>query len=219
MMTLWGRKNSSNVQVVVWCLQELGLPYNRIDAGFTYGVVDTDDYARMNPNRTVPTLQDGDKPPLYESSAIARYLANNYGNETFWPADPALRAQVDMWAEWSKLNVANAFSLPLFWPIVRLDPVKQDRAQLQSALDALSAKLDIANDQLSRSQFLVTDHLTLADIVFGHIFYRYYDIDFNELNLNAREHGHIRAYYDRLTQTETYQMSVMIPYEDLRFRS
>ena len=41
MLTVWGRKTSSNVQAVMWCIAELGLPCDRINAGFTYGVVDT----------------------------------------------------------------------------------------------------------------------------------------------------------------------------------
>jgi len=216
-ITLWGRKTSSNVQVVVWCLEELKLPYKRIDAGFIYGVVDTDEYAQMNPNRTVPTIRDGDDPPLYESSAIARYLANNYANDDFWPSDPKARAQVDMWAEWSKLNVTNPFVLSLFWPIVRLDPALRNYDQIKAALNQLSAKLDIANEQLSKSKFLATDQVTLADIVFAHVLYRYFDIDMAELNLSRQEHRHIRSYYDRLTQTSTCQKSVMIPYDELRF--
>jgi len=31
MIKLWGRANSSNVMKVIWLLEELGLPYNRVD--------------------------------------------------------------------------------------------------------------------------------------------------------------------------------------------
>lgn len=48
----------------MWCLEELGISYNRIDAGFTYGLVDSEAYLAMNPNGTVPTIQDGENPPL-----------------------------------------------------------------------------------------------------------------------------------------------------------
>ncbi|VDY35195.1 Uncharacterised protein [Morganella morganii] len=33
MITVWGRKNSSNVKKVLWCLTELGLTYQQKDAG------------------------------------------------------------------------------------------------------------------------------------------------------------------------------------------
>ena len=39
MLKLWGRNNSVNVQKAIWCLEELKVPYERIDAGMQYGVV------------------------------------------------------------------------------------------------------------------------------------------------------------------------------------
>ena len=33
MLKLWGRANSINVQKALYCIEELGLPYERIDAG------------------------------------------------------------------------------------------------------------------------------------------------------------------------------------------
>jgi glutathione S-transferase len=33
MLKVWGRRSSSNVQAVMWCIGELGLTYERIDAG------------------------------------------------------------------------------------------------------------------------------------------------------------------------------------------
>ena len=86
----------------MWCLEELGLLYNRIDAGFTYGVVDSEAYLAMNPNGTVPTIRDGENPPLWESGAILRYLADRYADDDFWPSATVDRARVDQWAEWPK---------------------------------------------------------------------------------------------------------------------
>ena len=70
MIKIWGRKSSSNVQAVLWCLEILQLPYERLDAGFTYGVVDTPGYLELNPNGTVPTIVDTDLPALWELSLI-----------------------------------------------------------------------------------------------------------------------------------------------------
>ena len=68
---LWGRATSYNVQKVAWVLQELNLPYDRIDAGGAYGGLDDAHYVAMNPNRRVPTLIEGDL-VLWESNAICR---------------------------------------------------------------------------------------------------------------------------------------------------
>ena len=58
--TIWGRANSVNVQKVLWCAEELGLGYRRIDAGMAFGRNTEPDYLAMNPNGRVPTLVDGD---------------------------------------------------------------------------------------------------------------------------------------------------------------
>ena len=99
MLTLWGRTNSINVQKVLWCLEELGLPYRRIDAGREFGVVDTPEYRRLNPNALVPTIEE-DGFVLWESNAIVRYLAAKHAGGDFWPADPRTRADADRWIDW-----------------------------------------------------------------------------------------------------------------------
>ena len=62
MLKVWGRKTSSNVQALMWCIGEMGLPYNRQDVGHKYGGTDTDEFYALNPNRTVPVLQDDANP-------------------------------------------------------------------------------------------------------------------------------------------------------------
>jgi len=218
MITVWGRKSSSNVQAVLWCLQELELECNRIDAGFTYGVTDTDNYLNMNPNGYVPTLQDGSNSPLFESCAICRYLASRYAQEhfkpnNFWPDDLAARATIDMWAEWAKLNVAQNFSLPLFWPKVRLPPEQTSAETLNAALDKLNKFLKIADTRLENSKYLASNELTVADIVFGHSLYRYYDID-----IPRAEFTNLERYYRTLSNREAYRNTVMVSYDELRYK-
>ena len=99
MIKVWGRKTSSNVQALMWCIGELGLEYQRVDVGHRYGGTDTAEFIQMNPNQTVPVIQDGSTPPLWETGAILRYLASRYGNEAFWPKNLIARAQADMWAD------------------------------------------------------------------------------------------------------------------------
>ena len=54
-LTVWGRTSSVNVQKVLWALDELGVPYERVDAGLQFGVNDTDEYLAMNPNGDHPS--------------------------------------------------------------------------------------------------------------------------------------------------------------------
>ncbi len=211
MLTIWGRADSSNVQSVMWCIAELGLDYKRHDAGHRFGVNDTPEFIAMNPNRTVPVLRDGDGPALWESGAILRYLGAKYGNDPFWPKNLAPRTEIDRWAEWSKINIALGFTAPIFWRVVRTAPKDQDPNAIQQAVNALETKLSIAETRLGQHPYLVGDAFTLADIQFGHVLYRYFDIPIKRRNFPA-----LLAYYNRLTERAAYQTHVMVSYEGLR---
>lgn len=211
MLTVWGRKTSSNVQALMWCIGEMGLPYKRHDAGHKYGGTDSDAFYALNPNRTVPVLQDDANPPLWETGAILRYLAHRYGSESFWPAELLAKTDVDRWAEWSKLNIAQAFTAPVFWRVVRTPEDKRDAEAIQSAVAYFETKLQIAEERLAKHHFLAGDALTLADIQFGHVLYRYYDIDIERSPL-----PYVRAYYMRLTSRQAFREHVMVSYDELR---
>ena len=60
----------------MWTAGELGIEYAREDMGGSFGF--SDEYLRLNPNKVVPTIRDGDL-SLWESNACVRYLARTYG--------------------------------------------------------------------------------------------------------------------------------------------
>jgi glutathione S-transferase len=211
MLTIWGRKTSSNVQALMWCAGELGLAYQRHDVGHIYGGLGTPEFRSLNPNGTIPVLRDGDGPPLWETGAILRYLCNRYGTDPFWPSELKQRTEVDMWAEWAKLNVTLGFTMPIFWRVVRTVPAAIDWSAVRTATAALSQHFDIAEARIARSNFLCGDHLTLADIQFGHVLYRYHDIP-----IERPDHPALRAYYARLTERAAFREHVMVSYDALR---
>lgn len=211
MLTVWGRADSSNVQALMWAISELELPVQRIDAGHRFGGTDSAEFLAMNPNGTVPVLRDGDGPALWETGAILRYLANRYAPDSFWPADPVARADIDRWAEWAKINVALGFTAPVFWRVVRTPAERRDPAATAVALAALNARLVLAEARLAQHPFLCGTALTLADIQFGHILYRYFDIAIDRPALPA-----LTAYYRRLTNRLAYRAHVMVSYDALR---
>jgi len=211
MLTVWGRKNSSNVQALMWCIGELGLPYTRHDVGHRYGGNDTPAFLAMNPNGTVPVLRDGDAEPLWESGAILRYLAGNYATAPFWPAEGFMRAHIDKWAEWSKINVTLSFTGPIFGQLVRTAPANRDEAAISRAITKLDSLLDIVEAQLERGTFLAGNDFTLADIQFGHPLFRYFDI-----SIPRPERPALRRYYDALTARPAFREHVMVSYEELR---
>jgi len=211
MLKVWGRKTSSNVQAVMWSVGELGLRYERYDVGHRFGGVDTPEFLAMNPNGTIPVVRDGEGEFLWESSAILRYLANRYGRAPYWPDDLAARTHIDKWAEWSKINVALNFSGPIFSQVVRTPPARRDANALKQAIGVLDRYLDIAEKQLTRAPFLGGADFTLADVQFGHLLYRYFDLE-----IERRERAGLRAYYERLVARPAYREHVMVPYDELR---
>ena len=187
MLKVWERKTSFNVQVVMWCIGELGLPYQRIDIGHKYGGNPTPEFLAMNPNGLVPVLRDDDSQPLFESAAIVRYLADRYGDDAFWPRELLARAAVDIWAKWAKTSVYVAFIRPVFWPVFIAAPEDRDEQAIAGALDNLAKLLKIAGDRLAQHDYLAGDRLTVADIIFGMLLYRYYTLEIARPTLPALE--------------------------------
>lgn len=211
MLTVYGRASSSNVQAVMWGIAELGLLYERLDYGHVYGGVDTPEYLALNPNGRVPTLRDGDL-VIWESCAILRYLAGRYGDGGgFWPADPVARAGVDMWAEWAKISLALSFTVPIFWSRVRTSADRRDEAALTRAIANFEGYLDILDAQLNDRSFVAGDTFNLADIIIGHVLFRWFDID-----IPRKPRPVLERYYAGLCDRPAYQTHVMIDYGDLR---
>jgi len=165
-LTIWGRANSVNVQKVLWCLAELDLPFERIDAGMQYGVTQEAHYLAMNPNARVPTLVDGDF-ALWESNSIMRYLCMEYRPDSpIYPKEPKRRAAVDRWLDWT-LSTVQPVDRPVFWALVRTPPDKRDMAKVQQDADAAAEVWRIAEHHLSTRCYIEGDSFSLADIAIG----------------------------------------------------
>ena len=210
MLTVYGRATSSNVQALLWGLEELGRDYTRLDYGEVFGGLDSPEFRELTPHGKIPVLKIGDK-AIWETPAILRYLAAEYGADTFWPTDPLARAQVDMWAEWAKHSVAEAFTGPVFWRTARTKPENRDADLIAQTLARLTAELAKADEQLVRSDYLCGPDLTLADIQLGHVLHRYFDIEIARPDLT-----NLAAYYARLATRPAYQDTVMVSYEALK---
>jgi glutathione S-transferase len=170
MLKIWGRVNSVNVKKVLWAVEELGLKYERIDAGMQHGVVNTPEYKKMNPNALVPTIDD-DGFVLWESHSIVRYLAAKHGAGTLWPADLKQRADSDRWMDWA-LTFQASFRT-VFWGLVRTPPEKRDPKAIEDGKAKCAAALKIMDAQLAKTRFIASDEFSYGDIPIGPFAYRY----------------------------------------------
>jgi glutathione S-transferase len=205
-----GRATSSNVQTVMWAAAELGLDVERFDVGGAFGGNNTDAYRAMNPMGLVPTLQDGEV-TLFESCAIVRYLAARYGDEDFWPKDPAVRGLLDQWAEWAKGTFARAVIYDVFWTLIRTPAASRDMDALAAGIDNASKLAVMLDARLVDGAFLAGDNLSFADIIAGHVLYRYYTLEFDRVDT-----PNLDAYYRRLTERPAYAEHVMVDYSSLK---
>src|ERR1700694_1823385 len=202
MLKIWGRTNSVNVKKALWALEELGLKYERVDAGMQYGVVQTPEYKKMNPNSLVPTIED-DGFVLWESHAIVRYLAAKHGAGTLWPADLRVRADADRWMDW--VFTFQASFRTVFWGLVRTPPEKRDMAAIEEARKKCAELLAIPNAALAGRQYLAGG-FTMGDIPLGchgHLLM--------PLPIERPALTNLQAWFDRLCERPAYRKIVDIP--------
>lgn len=211
MLTVYGRATSSNVQAVMWCIGELGLDYERLDIGHAHGGNRTPDYLAMNPNGLVPVVRDDGGAPMFESAAIVRYLACKYGDETFWPREPGVRAQLDMWADWIKTSFGPAFGNGVFFPMVIQPVAQRDHAAISAAIEKLKPLALILDARLREGPYLDGEHFSFADIICGHLMHRYFTHEFDRADTPA-----LISYFEALQARPAYREHAMVSYEPLR---
>ena len=175
-LRIWGRANSVNVQKVLWCLRELDLEYERIDAGMAFGRNREPDYLAMNPNGRIPTLVDGDF-VLWESNSIMRYLVLAYSQgSSLYPQMPKQRASVDRWLDWT-LSTLQPIERPVFWGLVRTPVEERDMVAIQKDADVAAAQWRIIDTQLATRRFIEGDDFTLADLALGTYARRWFGVE------------------------------------------
>nr|ACU24584.1 unknown [Glycine max] len=121
----------------------------------------TPEFLKMNPIGKVPVLETPDG-PVFESNAIARYVARLKGDNALFSSSAIDNAHIDQWIDFSSLEIdANLMKLLLprlgFAPY--LPPVEE------GANSALKRAFEALNTHLASNTYLVGHSVTLADII------------------------------------------------------
>ena len=173
MLKIWGRTTSSNVMKVLWLCEELGIPYEREDAGGEFGRTTEPFYLAMNPNSRVPTIEDGDF-TLWESNSILRYLvATRAPGHGLHPAAPKDRANVERWMDW-QLASLNGPMVTVFFTYVRIPEAKRDYVATAKARDEAEALWRMVDTQIGSKNYVAAEQLTLADIALAPYAHRWF---------------------------------------------
>jgi glutathione S-transferase len=202
MLKILGRRSSGNTQKVLWCCDELGIAYEREDAGRGYGRTRDPDYLALNPNARVPTLVD-DVFALWESNAIVRYLCAKHGMGTWYPTDLERRADMERWMDWQQTTLR-----PLFHALIDArkaaggEHAPPDAAAPQ--LEAMTAAWTILDAHLSRRPYVGGERLTMADFPYCYILNRWYRLPLPHAGL-----PNVRAWFERLCEREAFRTNVL----------
>ncbi|XP_020818168.1 glutathione S-transferase 1-like [Drosophila serrata] len=161
-IVLYGVDLSPCVRSVKLVLKALNLKYEFKEVNLQKGEHLQEAYLKMNPQHTVPTLDDNGT-YLWDSHAIATYLVDKYGkSDELYPKDLAKRAIIDQ-RLYFDASVIYAGLAGVTGPFFAHG--KTEVAQEQ--LDTIHRGLAHLETFLSNGKYLVGDTLTIADLCTG----------------------------------------------------
>jgi glutathione S-transferase len=204
MLQILGKASSINVRKVLWACHELALPYEIQEWGSGDQSMEAPAFRALNPNSMMPVIRDGDF-VLWESNAICRYLAAEYGatvhgaaeraGAALLPPVPRERAIVEQWMDWQATELNNSWRYA-FTALVRRRPTHCDQSAIEAGVREWYRHMSILEERLQKTgAFVVGREFTLADIVLGLSTHRWLMTPMQRPELSA-----VSAYYERLSE-------------------
>jgi glutathione S-transferase len=160
MIELFGTA-ASRTSRVLWALEELKLSYSHYPIDHRKGENRSDDFSDISPNGRIPMLRNGGD-LLGQSMAINLYLAAEFGPNSLFPEETAVRAACFEWTLWAATEMephSAARAVELQKP---LDG--QDKGILERADTAIGAALSFLEQRLADKPYLTGDGFSLADL-------------------------------------------------------
>ena len=203
-LKIWGRPTSLNAMKVLWCVDELRLDYELELCGLGYKSLDDPAYLSINPNRMVPTIDDGGF-ILWESHAILRYLTAKHSLGTLYPTELRARANADKWMDWMVQNIKYRLRA-IFHHRYRPNSADGSAEAQRIGLAEIGKWWGILDDHLSTNAYVAGDSFTMGDIPLGCAVFRYLEMVPDRLEM-----PHLEAWYERLAARPAYRRHVMGP--------
>jgi len=129
---------------------------------FNFGVDNkTEDFLKKNPLGKVPVLETAEG-SIFESNAIARYVAKLNNNGKLYGSSAYEGGLVDQWIDFSVGEIdlpAAAWLYPIFGYL------PFNKAATEKAKNDIRKVLEVLNNHLATRTFLVGERVTLADII------------------------------------------------------
>jgi glutathione S-transferase len=166
-MKLYHHPISTTSRTIMLFAAESGIPLEMQVVDLFTGEHMLPAYAGLNPNRLVPTLEDGNF-VLTENSAILKYLAEKTGSPAY-PKDLQQRARVNERMDWTSTQLCSDLVYGLVYPqIFDSHKRRSDEAQaatLERAKERAQTWLTVLNDHIlgPGNNYLCGDSITIAD--------------------------------------------------------
>jgi glutathione S-transferase len=163
---------------------------------FTRGDQRSGQYARLNPNMKMPTLEDEDF-VLWESNAILFYLAAMHPEIGLWPSDVRGQADVLRWFAWENAHWdAESVGMVSYEKgskvVMKLGPADPSFiARGEHNFARFAAVLDSC---LKGKTWLVAERLTLADFSVGGVI-----PSAEAMDLSIADYPDISRWYEKLS--------------------
>jgi glutathione S-transferase len=213
MIKIWGRPTSIHTQRVLWALADADLPYELTLASATmgpqghvskggtpFGVVNTPAYLAMNPNGTVPTIDDNGL-ILWESNAILTWLALTHAPDLL-SGDATQLARAVQWMTWINGRVEPLLHT-LVMELVRLPEGKCDPAKVEQARIEMIDALGMLEAYLADQPYVAGNRFTIGDIPTGAAVYRWLIFDLERPSMPK-----IAAWQARLAEHKGFRLHV-----------
>ncbi len=159
-LTIYGQ-TASRTSRVVWLAKELGLQFEQVPLNQRAGDTRKPDFLQINPNGHIPAIRDGDL-VLWESLAINEYLIHKHGG----PLAPKTNedwGRLYMWTMWAMTEVEPQAGL-VFQHTVALPEEKRNPQIAANGREALKAPLSVLDGALAKSEYLLGNAFTAADL-------------------------------------------------------
>ena len=217
MIRIWGRRTSICTQRVLWACVEADVGFELVLASGTmgpdghvstgaepYGGVDGPRYRAMNPNGTVPTIEDGDC-VLWESNAIVAYLGLRYGPGTLVDGNPETLGRAVQWMSWTNEHLEPHLHT-LVMELRRLREDLRTPGAVEAAVRGITPALAILDAHLADNAHVAGDRFSMGDIPAGAAVRRW-----QVFGQAGPATPHLDAWLARLAEREGYRRHVAPP--------
>lgn len=150
---------SGNCYKIRLLLNQLRIPYQRIEVNVLQQQSRTPEFLKINPNGKIPVLEHNGR-YLTESNAILWYLAKD---TDFLPNGNFEQAQVLQWMFFEQFSHEPYIAKSRFWVSI-LNAKEHYKEQLATLIPLGYAAMDVMEAHLANHSFFVNNQYSIADI-------------------------------------------------------